>query len=306
LKMVIAKVYKKTKVVDTPLATVHIESEFYEQASERRPAAEGPPRWLSNADPSRQNPDVAKQSEQKYHLNYLFQLGQHHSMVSCGVQEHFSPGEEKSAGSRSFEEKTGESVGAHRAASTRQLDTSSEAFGDDSNQLSNLKKTQESVPERYLGINLRDISNKLFMATIDSQNRNDETDGVEETKEEDGAALPKKGEGLSSITGFDIGKVISKNLFKAMPAMPAMSLFSKSSDDELNDPAKGKAPLFTEEIREKQRKSLAPVDEIRILGSCDNCADLLSVEDSGCYLQRIQSDDMSCVTMPNMNDVNAS
>mmetsp|Transcript_22551 Transcript_22551/g.55819 ORF Transcript_22551/g.55819 Transcript_22551/m.55819 type:complete len:295 (-) Transcript_22551:139-1023(-) len=290
--MVNAKVYKKTKVVETALATVHIETEVYET----KPVlvGEGPPKWLKNLDPSQPNTEAKRQTDQRHHLNILFQLGQQHQSNN---------GEEKSAGSdssdeaRSSEPANGSSVAAHRSTSTRHLDVSASDVSNQQLQLTEPEGAGRDAAETYLGISLRDISNKLFMTSMETLSR--ATDGVEETKE--GEEDSNK-DSMPSIVGFDIGKVLPKNLLESIPAISFYG--SKSSDEApLNDPVNGKAPLFTEEMREKQRQSIVPLDEIRILDPCEACnADLSAVEDSHCYLRQAQSDEMSCVTIPNMNE----
>lgn len=290
-----AKVYKKTKVEQTPLALVQIESEYYEE----RPVvvlAEGPPKWLKKTDPSQPHPDAKRQTDQRHHMNVLFQLGLQHQSDS---------GEEKSAGSSVSSCDNRESVGAHRAASARHLVVSDDFNSSDL--LSNNNKEAPPPPQRevveknaaetYLGISLRDISNKLFMTSMDTKKK-DRSGGVEETKEGD------ERDSMPSMAGFDIGKVLPMNLLDSIPTMPFISGVKTTSDEaELNDPAaNGAAPLFTEEMWAKQQQSLVPLTEIRIMNPCDVCnANLLTVDDSGCYLRPSQSDDMSCVTIDNMN-----
>ncbi|CAJ1942216.1 unnamed protein product [Cylindrotheca closterium] len=291
--MMNSKVYKKTKVVETSLATVQIESEVYE--TKPVTVGEGPPRWLKNIEPSQQNPEAKRETDQRQHMNLLFKLGQKHQSSSF-------LSEEKSAGSGSSDERRsreqlygGTTIGVHR--STRHLDVSSA-----SDDLSKQQKQPEpedvrkDAAETYLGISLRDISNKFFMT------QNCPTDGVEETKEGEEDA---KRDSRPSLVGFDIGKVIPKNLLESIQTIPAMSFYgsNRSSDEApLNDPVNGKAPLFTEEMREKQLQSLVPLDEIRIIDPCEACrVDLTTVEDGDFYLRRTESDEMSCVTIPNMN-----
>lgn len=274
--------------METPLATVQIESEVYET----KPAmVGGPPRWLKKVEPSQQNSEAKRETDQLHHRNILFQLGQRH-------QSQTNLGEEKSAGSESFDEfrsndkMFGGTVGVHRSTSTRHLDVSTS----DLSKQPEPEGIRKNAAETYLGISLRDLSNKLFM----TQNYVNDRGGVEETKEgEDDSKRSGP-----SIVGFDIAKVIPKNLLESITAIPTMPFYGSKSSDEapLNDPANGKAPLFTEEMREKQQQCLAPFDEIRIIDPCEACrVDLAAVEDSGCYLRPAQSDDMSCITLPNMD-----
>jgi len=223
-------------------------------------------------------------------MDILFQLGQQHQSDA---------GEEKSAGSCDNETNE-ESLGAHRSASSRHLDSCVSHFGKEE-----CETVQKNAAETYLGISLRDISNKLFMTSIlpitTSTTRKEQVDGVEETKEEkdeDNLDLTRHS-ALSSITAFDIGKVLPMNLLDSMSF-----LANKTEEAPLTDPANGKAPLFTEEMREKQEQSLLPLDEIRILDPCGACNKnlLTTVDDSDTYLRPAQSDEMSCVTIPNMND----
>lgn len=276
-----AKVYKKTKIEETPLAIVHIESEYYEEKPEI--LREGPPRWLENMDSPQQHPDAKRQTDQRRHMDFLFQLGQRYQSAS---------GEEKSAGSHT----NGGSVGAHRAASSRHLGTSGSDLIKES---ADPQPAQKNAAETYLGISLRDISNKLFNASINHTSYKVKTEGVEETKEEDEDLKRNR----TPLAGFDIGKVIPRNFFDSIPAMPFMGGARASEEAPLNDPANGKAPLFTEEMRQRQEQSLAPVDEIRIMNyQCGNCNEkVITVDDYGGYLQPAPSEDMSCVTIPNMN-----
>ncbi|KAL3942667.1 MAG: hypothetical protein SGBAC_003186 [Bacillariaceae sp.] len=279
--MMNGKVYKKTKVVETSLATIQVENNVYE--TKPVVVAEGPPRWLKNVDTSQQNPETKRQTDQRHHLSALFKLGQKHQSFH---------GEEKSAGSdsgaeiRSSDQASGGSIGAHRRSTRRLVVSASDSSIE--KQIPEPEDVGKNKPEStYLGISLRDISNKLFMTSMETS---------EETKEEQDSNR----DSMPSIAGFDIGKVLPKNL---LDSIPAMSFYGTKSSDEapLNDPANGKAPLFTEEMREKQQQILLPFDEIRIVDPCEACkADLRGVENSAIYLRRTQSDEMSCVTIPNM------
>jgi hypothetical protein len=314
-----AKVYKKTKTIETPLATVQIESEVYVEKPPTR--SEGPPRWLTEAELARNNPEQEKKSMQQQHLDHLFQLGQQYTQgtkketkepltTTKGtrptpiVGDIISWSDEKNVvAAVSARQQVGkEQVGLHRAVSTRRVANadSTRTKQGQTREAPELPKIQEE--DKYLGITFRDISNKLFAGTITGTIESaEECCGVEETKLPEAESMEMEipileKEHQTNLAGFSIGNVFSKNLFQGMP-------FYKSNNDDKPVTEKRKAPYFTDAMFQKQNDDIAPVKEIKILHDTSqwSCHDeLMPHDEEQGYLRRLHSDDMSCVTIPNM------
>lgn len=291
-----AKVYKKTKIIQTSLATVHIESEVYEERPP--PQAEGPPRWIEKVE--HKNPEDEKKAMQQHHLDYLFQLGQRHAKEvqneptepTAANGSSSSPPIVGDVGSLSDDKNVvaavrqqvgKEHVGLHRAVSNRRVVTGS--IKPQQQQAPELPKIQEE--EKYLGITLRDISNKLFSVSGDEKK---DSCGVEETK------IPEEDE---------MGKADQSNIFSFDALFRGIPFYSSNHEKPVRKDRK--APYFTDDILKKQQHDdLAPIKEIKILKDGNStrwsCHDEMMPDDEEQgYLRRLHSDDMSCVTIPNMN-----
>jgi hypothetical protein len=313
-----AKVYMKTKIIVTPMATVQIESEVYEEKPPTR-SEEGPPRWLTKSELAVNNPEQEKKSMQQQHYDNLFKLGQQHKKGSKYemkkpltttttkgtrptpiVGDVVSSSDEKNvvAAVPVKQQVKKEHVGVHRRAMSTRRAVNADSTRTKQKQGQNreaLELPKIQMQDKYLGITtLRDISNKLFATTIVEPA--EECCGVEETKspEAESTEIPKlEKEHQTNLAAFSM-----KNLFQGI------SFYSANTADAKPVTEKRRAPYFTDAMFQKQNDDIAPVKEIKILHNTSqwSCHDELMPHDEGHgFLKRLHSDDMSCVTIPNMH-----
>eukprot|EP00980_Cylindrotheca_fusiformis_P004198 scaffold912_cov119-Cylindrotheca_fusiformis.AAC.14 len=302
-----SKVYMKSKIIRTPLATIHVESEVYETPPPP-PKEEGPPRWLDKT--KKRSPEEEKRAMQQQHLDHLYQLGQRHTKGSHSESKETS--EAKESGSSDVgsdvgnlrDEKNSVSarqqveqekrVGLHRLSSNRRMgDSTKRNIVTPEVVKVEEKEEEQEQQEMSFALTLQNISNKLLFASPVDEEK--ECYGAEESKAADTVSMevPKVENGEES-TLLD---VISKKLYQGF------MFYTASNDEQDEEKEKTTAPSFAndqpKEKRRQQQKQqdnceTVPVKEIEIMNMS-----LQQNEGQGCR-SRLHSDDMSCVTIPNM------